>query len=77
MSALLPHNTYIFSFYSSHTVFYRLGNIAFAAKDYDVAIAHYSDAIKKDRTNHVFYSNRRYVSVGIHATPFCINTQTQ
>lgn len=35
-----------------------LGNKAFAAKDFDDAIAHYSDAIKIDRTNHVYFSNR-------------------
>ena len=35
--------------------------MAFAEKDYDLAIQHYTDAIKLDRSNHVFYSNRRYV----------------
>jgi chaperonin cofactor prefoldin len=36
----------------------ELGNKAFAAKRFDEAIMHYSDAIKLDKTNHVFFSNR-------------------
>lgn len=35
-----------------------LGNKAFGEKDYDKAITHYTDAIRADRTNHVFFSNR-------------------
>ena len=34
------------------------GNSLMAAKDYNGAIASYSDAIAKDGTNAVFYSNR-------------------
>lgn len=34
------------------------GNAAFSAKDYDSAIKHYSDAIKVNPHNHVFFSNR-------------------
>lgn len=48
----------IFTFYIlslSHT---RLGNKAFGAKDFDKAIEHYSEAIKLDASNHVFFSNR-------------------
>lgn len=36
----------------------KLGNDAFAAKNYDEAIKHYSDAIKEDPDNPVYYSNR-------------------
>ena len=36
----------------------RLGNKAFAEQNYEEAITFYSDAIKKDPKNHVFYSNR-------------------
>lgn len=35
-----------------------LGNEAFAAKDFEKAIGHYTDAIKADPKNHVFFSNR-------------------
>jgi tetratricopeptide (TPR) repeat protein len=35
----------------------KLGNTAFAAKDYEKAIAHYEDAIKLDSENATFYSN--------------------
>lgn len=34
------------------------GNTHFAAKEYDKAIEQYTDAIKLDRNNHVYYSNR-------------------
>jgi tetratricopeptide (TPR) repeat protein len=37
---------------------FRLGNTAFADQKYDEAIKHYSDAIRLDPTNHVFFSNR-------------------
>jgi len=36
----------------------ELGNKAFGSKDYETAISHYTNAIKLDGTNHVFYSNR-------------------
>lgn len=36
----------------------RLGNKAFAAKNYDEAISYYTQAIKRDPSNHVFFSNR-------------------
>lgn len=39
-------------------VCFRLGNKAFAEQNYDEAIKYYSDAIKADPKNHVFYSNR-------------------
>jgi stress-induced-phosphoprotein 1 len=39
-------------------VFFRLGNKAFAAKVYDEAIKHYTNAIKIDPNNHLFFSNR-------------------
>lgn len=37
----------------------RLGNTAFAAKEYDTAIKHYTAAIALDSKNCVYYSNRR------------------
>lgn len=36
----------------------ELGNKAFTAKEFDEAIKHYSNAIKLDPNNHVFFSNR-------------------
>jgi Tetratricopeptide repeat len=38
----------------------RLGNKAFADKKFNDAIQHYTDAIKMDPSNHVYFSNRRY-----------------
>lgn len=45
----------------------KLGNDAFAAKKYDEAIIHYSEAIKLEPDNAVFYSNRSacYASKGL------------
>jgi Flp pilus assembly protein TadD len=37
----------------------RLGNEAFAKQAYDEAISHYSEAIRLDPNNAVYYSNRR------------------
>ncbi|KAI5303054.1 Hsp90 cochaperone [Ascosphaera atra] len=34
------------------------GNKAFAAKDFDTAVAKFTQAIELDPTNHVLYSNR-------------------
>ena len=34
------------------------GNAAFQSGDYDLAISHFSEAIKLDPNNAVFYSNR-------------------
>ena len=39
--------------------YHRLGNKAFAAKDYDEAIKHYTAAIAIDSKNCVYFSNRR------------------
>jgi Putative Zn-dependent protease, contains TPR repeats len=44
--------------FSHHKSPFRLGNKAFAAKDFDQAIQHYTNAIKIDPNNHVFFSNR-------------------
>ncbi|KAF8076017.1 activator of Hsp70 and Hsp90 chaperone [Lyophyllum atratum] len=41
-----------------------LGNKAFAAKDYDKAIDLFSQAIAKDPSNHVLYSNRSAAKAG-------------
>jgi tetratricopeptide (TPR) repeat protein len=38
----------------------RLGNEAFAKRDYKVAIECYTKAIQREPKNHIFYSNRRY-----------------
>ncbi|CAE8600138.1 unnamed protein product, partial [Polarella glacialis] len=35
-----------------------LGNTAFQAKDFKEAITHFTEAIKHDPTDHVFFSNR-------------------
>jgi tetratricopeptide (TPR) repeat protein len=43
----------------------RLGNAAFGAKEYRQAIQHYTDAIRLDSTNHVFYSNRSACYCGL------------
>jgi len=42
----------------SPQISFRLGNKAFAAKDFDQAITHYTNAINIDPKNHVFFSNR-------------------
>ena len=46
-------------FFSNLDVLHRLGNKAFAAKEYDEAIKHYTHAISIDSKNCVYYSNRR------------------
>ncbi len=38
----------------------RLGNDAFQAKNYEEAIKFYSEAIKLDPENAIYYSNRRF-----------------
>ena len=43
----------------------RLGNQAFGAKEYEKAIEHYSQAIKLDPSNHVFFSNRSASYAGL------------
>mmetsp|Transcript_11413 Transcript_11413/g.17124 ORF Transcript_11413/g.17124 Transcript_11413/m.17124 type:complete len:259 (-) Transcript_11413:140-916(-) len=43
---------------SSAADYKELGNKAFTAKEFDEAIKHYSNAIKLDPNNHVFFSNR-------------------
>jgi hypothetical protein len=50
----------------------RLGNAAFANNDLDDAIHHYSNAIKADPTNHVLFSNRRYVVLVIFFWPLLL-----
>lgn len=41
-------------------ILFRLGNDAFLLKDYAKALEHYSEAIRLDPQNAVYYSNRRY-----------------
>jgi tetratricopeptide (TPR) repeat protein len=41
------------------STFYRLGNKAFSAKNFAEAIDYYTQAIKLEPSNHVFFSNRR------------------
>jgi len=41
----------------------RLGNKAFTAQDYNEAVRCYSEAIKLDSYNHIYFSNRRYAIV--------------
>lgn len=48
------------SFFSIDMMHDRLGNEAFAAKNYDEAIEHYTNAIKADPDNAIYYSNRWY-----------------
>jgi tetratricopeptide (TPR) repeat protein len=50
--------------HSVQSLLHRLGNKAFGEKQYDEAIKLYSDAIKLDPSQHVFFSNRRYVKLG-------------
>ena len=57
------------------------GNDAFKAKDYPVALEHYSEAMKMDNTNSTYYSNRcspcpvfHYHSVSVHITPLMLST---
>ena len=42
-----------------------LGNKAFGAKEFDKAIEHYTEAIKLDASNHVFFSNRSASYAGL------------
>lgn len=39
----------------------RLGNEAFVAKNYDLALKHYGNAIKIDPENAIYYANNRFV----------------
>jgi tetratricopeptide (TPR) repeat protein len=50
--------SYLHAFFSFHAA-NRLGNTAFAAKEFDEAIKHYTAAIAIDSKNCVYYSNRR------------------
>ncbi|GKY94301.1 hypothetical protein MPSEU_000395900 [Mayamaea pseudoterrestris] len=43
----------------------ELGNKAFAAKQYNDAIQHYTKAILYDKSNHVYYSNRSACHAGL------------
>ena len=49
-------------FQSTYISIHRLGNAAFANQEFETAIQHYTDAIRADPKNHVFFSNRRWVS---------------
>ena len=42
------------------TFTYRLGNEAFSSKKFDAAISHYTEAIRLDPENAIYYSNRRF-----------------
>ncbi len=46
--------------YASHQNYLRLGNDAFIAKNFKEAIDHYTNALKLDPNNAVYYANRRY-----------------
>ena len=54
VNILLIHNCYCLKYIHN-----RLGNDAFADKKYDIALTHYTNAIKIDPHNAVYYSNRR------------------
>uniref|UniRef100_A0A7R9X0M1 Hsp70-Hsp90 organising protein n=1 Tax=Craspedostauros australis TaxID=1486917 RepID=A0A7R9X0M1_9STRA len=43
----------------------ELGNKAFTSKKFEEAVGHYSDAIKIDATNHIFFSNRSAANFGL------------
>jgi tetratricopeptide (TPR) repeat protein len=52
----------------------RLGNEAFLAKNYEQAITHYSNAIKLEPENAIFYSNRRLeINLLNHDSTFLIS----
>ena len=58
VSRYYPFLTFVLIFDSAYFLS-SLGNKAFAAKDYDEAIKHYTAAISIDSKNCVYFSNRR------------------
>jgi tetratricopeptide (TPR) repeat protein len=55
----LHHEFLIFVGCISVSLITRLGNKHFAAQEYEQAIQLYTEAIRLDDKNHVYYSNRR------------------
>jgi tetratricopeptide (TPR) repeat protein len=70
MFYLTPLARRLFSNHTSFSSIYycRLGNKAFAERDYQTAIAHYTKAIQLEPNNHIFFSNRRSVMVDVVVT---------
>ena len=59
VSRCYPSYNFVLTFDNIYYFISSLGNKAFAAKEYDEAIKHYTAAISIDSKNCVYFSNRR------------------